>query len=153
MTLDHTIRQAYINTLLDGGYTRLADKTTNPTEGYIVGGVTEPTTMVLHADVEVGEQYEKFKELWNQYEMQLDGYIQDAADQSVEVMWGYAIDENLTEDVCFPSGLGVGTWIYEGQIYFDLVQHIYNLDVATRIAKERGEIAIYDCKNQKDILL
>ena len=130
MTLDHTIRQAYINTLLDGGFTRLADKTINPTEGYIVGGLTEATTMDLHADSHSGivDMYQKFKELWGEYEMQLD-------------------------EKPFPSGLGVGTWIHEGQIYFDLVQRIYNLDVATRVAKERGEIAIYDCENQKEILL
>jgi hypothetical protein len=133
MTLDHTIRQAYINTLLDGGFTRLADKTTNPTEGYIVGGLTEATTMELDAVATSiayrdAMQYEDFKELWHKYVMELDANP-------------------------FPSGLGVGTWIHEGQIYFDLVQRIYSLDVATRVAKERGEIAIYDCKNQKDILL
>ena len=137
MTLDHTIRQAYINTLLDGGFTRLADKTINPTEGYIVGGVTEPTTMELHAVatnvayVEVGKQYAEFEKLWHRYEMLLHQYT-----------------SNL-----YKAGMGVGTWIHEDKIYFDLVQHLYNLDVATDIAKKRGEIAIYDCKNQKDILL
>jgi hypothetical protein len=75
--------------------------------------------------------YQKFKELWDKYELQLDDYT-----------------SNL-----YKAGMGVGTWIHEGKIYFDLVQHLYNLDVATKIAKERGEIAIYDCKNQKDILL
>ena len=137
MTQDHTIRLAYINTLLDGGFTRLADKTTNPTEGYIVGGVTEPTTMDLHTDklkevsVLTVSEFEEFKELWLKYELQLDEYT-----------------SNL-----YKAGMGVGTWIHEGQIYFDLVQHLYNLDVATDIAKKRGEIAIYDCKNQKDILV
>jgi hypothetical protein len=133
MTLEHNIRLAYINTLLDGGFTRLADKTINPTEGYIVGGVTEPTTMDLHTDSHshILDMYQKFKELWDKYELQLDDYT-----------------SNL-----YKAGMGVGTWIHEGQIYFDLVQHLYSLDVATNIAKERGEIAIYDCKNQKDILL
>jgi hypothetical protein len=143
MTLDHTIRQAYINTLLDGGFTRLADKTINPTEGYIVGGVTEPTTMLFggfisSAYADVSEHYAKFKKLWGKYDLQLDEAT------SLE----FSHTSNLDN-----SGLGVGTWIHEEQIYFDLVQHIYSLDVATRIAKERGEIAIYDCKNQKDILL
>ena len=144
MTQDHTIRQAYINTLLDGGFTRLADKTTNPTEGYIVGGVTEPTTMDLHTDklkelsVLTIAEFQEFKELWDKYEMKLD--------EATSLKFSHT--SNLDK-----SGLGVGTWIHEGQIYFDLVQHIYSLDVATRMAKERGEIAIYDCKNQKDILL
>jgi len=143
-TLEHDIRLAYINTLLDGGYTRLADSTTNPTEGYIVGGVTEPTTMDLHAVatsmayVEVGKQYEEFKELWLKYKMQLN--------ETISLKFSYTT--NL-----FKSGLGVGTWIHEGQIYFDIVQHIYSLDVATKLAKERSEIAVYDCANQKDILL
>ena len=132
-------KKAYIDTLLDGGFTRLADKTINPTEGYIVGGLTEATTMPedkYHPDFNTTYErtsratnhYAKFKELWLKYEMQLD-------------------------EMPFPSGLGVGTWIHEGQIYFDLVQRIYNLDVATRVAKERNEIAIYDCANQKEILL
>ena len=137
MTQDHTIRQAYINTLLDGGFTRLADKTTNPTEGYIVGGVTEPTTMDLHTDklkevsVLTVSEFEEFKELWLKYELQLDEYT-----------------SNL-----YKAGMGVGTWIHDGKIYFDLVQHFHGLDRATQQAKLRGEIAIYDCKNQKEILL
>jgi hypothetical protein len=137
MTLDHTIRQAYINTLLDGGFTRLADGITNPIEGYIVGGVTEPTTMNLHTDklkevsVLTIAEFEEFKELWNQYEMLLHEHTSGK----------------------YGGGMGMGTWIHEGKIYFDLVQHMYNLDVATNIAKERGEIAIFDCKNQKDLLL
>lgn len=32
--------------------------------------------------------------------MEITDYIQDAAGQSAEVIWGYAIDETLTEDVC-----------------------------------------------------
>lgn len=32
--------------------------------------------------------------------MEITDYIQDAAGQSAEVIWGYAIDENLAEDVC-----------------------------------------------------
>lgn len=131
MTLEHIIRGAYIDTLLDGGFTRLVDRTVNPTEGYIVGGVTEPTTMVLHADVEVGEQYAEFTKLWHRYEMLLHQHTSGK----------------------YGGGMGMGTWIHDGQIYFDLVQHMYNLDVATNMAKERGEIAIYDCKNQKDLLL
>ena len=136
MTLEHTIRGAYIDTLLDGGFTRLVDRTVNPTEGYIVGGVTEPTTMLFggfisSAYADVGEHYAKFKQLWHKYEMLLHQHTSGK----------------------YGAGMGMGTWIHDGQIYFDLVQHIYNLDVATNMAKKRGEIAIYDCKNQKDILL
>jgi len=131
MTQDHTIRGAYIDTLLDGGYTRLLDGTTNPTEGYIIGGVTEPSTMYDCVSPNPTVHYAQFKELWQKYDLQLDDYT-----------------SNL-----YKAGMGVGTWVHEGKIYFDLVQHMYNLDVATDIAKERGEIAVYDCANQKDILL
>ena len=128
MTQDHTIRQAYINTLLDGGFTRLADKTINPTEGYIVGGVTEPTTMGYITGVSLfrfslAEMYDEFKELWLKYENMCD--------------------EDMNE--------GVGTWIHEGQIYFDVVELYDHVEDALVTAMERGEKAIYDCKNQKDI--
>jgi|21_taG_2_1085346.scaffolds.fasta_scaffold02798_6 hypothetical protein len=146
MTLEHTIRGAYIDTLLDGGFTRLLDGTTNPTEGYIVGGVTEPTTMPedeYHPDFRSRYErtsrainhYAKFKELWEKYDVLLDEHKDT-----------YRMHK-------FVAGLGIGTWIHDGQIYFDLVQHLYNLEIATREAKQRGEIAIYDCKNQKDLLL
>ena len=132
-------KKAYIDTLLDGGFTRLVDGTINPTEGYIVGGLTEPTTMYAEVDgsayPDVSAHFKAFKKLWDKYHMLLDEH------QNTYHMYKYA------------SGIGVGTWIHEDKIYFDLVQHLYNLDVATNIAKERGEIAIYDCKNQKDILL
>ena len=137
MTQEHTIRGAYIDTLLDGGFTRLVDRTINPTEGYIVGGVTEPTTMALHAVatnmayVEVGKQYAEFKELWCKY----------------------AEKSTLYNDYDGHRLSGVGTWVHDGKIYFDLVQHFHGIDRATEVAKERGEIAIYDCKNQKDITL
>ena len=139
MTLDHTIRQAYIDTLLDGGYTRLLDRTVNPTEGYIIGGVTEPTTMELAGvslfTFTIADTYQEFKKLWEKYDVLLDEHKDT-----------YRMHK-------FTAGLGIGTWIHDGKIYFDLVQHLYNLEIATREAKKRGEIAIYDCKNQKDLLL
>ena len=131
-------RIPYINTLIDGGYTHLADGTTNPTEGYIVGGLTEPTTMYSEVDgsayPDTEAHFKGFKKLWDKYEMLLPEH-----------------KANLIP--IFSAGLGVGTWVHEGQIYLDLVQNIHDLDIATRMAKRRGEIAIYDCKNQKEILL
>ena len=139
MTLEHTIRGAYIDTLLDGGFTRLLDGTTNPTEGYILGGVTEPTTMYAEVDgsayPDVNAHFKAFTKLWNKYDVLLDEHKDT-----------YRMHK-------FVAGLGIGTWIHDGQIYFDLVQHLYNLEIATREAKKRGEIAIYDCTNQKDLLL
>ena len=135
MTQEHDIRLAYISTLLDGGYTRLLEGTENPTIGYIVGGVTEPTTMYAEVDgsayPDVNAHFKAFTKLWNKYAMQAPLYT----DHDVH---------RLT---------GVGTWVHEGQIYFDIVQHFHGFDEATEQAKQRGEIAIYDCKNQKDLLL
>ena len=137
MTFEKDIRRAYIDTILDGGYTRLADKTTNPTEGYVVGGVIEPTTMDLHTDkvkevsVLTVSEFEEFKELWNKYDMLLHERVASADG----------------------AGIGIGTWIHKGQIYFDLVNNIQDLNIATRVARERGEIAIWDCRNQKEITL
>ena len=137
MTFEKDIRRAYIDTILDGGYTRLADKTTNPTEGYVVGGVTEPTTMDLHTDklkevsVLTVSEFEEFKKLWNKYDMLLHERVASADG----------------------AGIGIGTWIHKGQIYFDLVNNIQDLNIATRVARERGEIAIWDCRNQKEITL
>tara|TARA_R100000322_G_scaffold159759_1_gene120879 strand:- start:473 stop:868 length:396 start_codon:yes stop_codon:yes gene_type:complete len=127
-------KKAYIDTLLDGGYTHLWDSTINPTEGYIVGGLTEATTMYAEVDgsayPDTRAHFKAFKKLWDKYYTLLD-------DKFARLM----------------MGCGIGTWVHEGQIYFDIVQHINELDIATKIAKRRGEIAIYDCKNQKEILL
>ena len=132
MTQEHDIRLAYISTLLDGGYTRLLEGTENPTIGYIVGGVTEDSTMPTQfRHPSEREEYDKFRELWRKYAYQAPLYTDDDI-------------HRLT---------GVGTWIHDGKIYFDLVQHFHGLDEATQQAKQRGEIAIYDCKNQKEIVI
>ncbi len=148
MTLEHTIKQAYIDTLLDGGFTRLADKTINPTEGYIVGGVTEPTTMYAEVDgsayPDTRAHFKAFKKLWDKYDMLLHEIF--LGEDSVS----FALPDG---SLASSAGIGIGTWVHEGQIYLDLVQNIHDLDIATRMAKRRGEIAIYDCKNQKEILL
>ena len=62
MTQENDIRLAYINTLLDGGYTRLLEGTENPTIGYIVGGGTEDSTKDLHTDSHshILDMYQKF---------------------------------------------------------------------------------------------
>ena len=128
-------KKAYIDTLLDGGYTRLYEGTINPTEGYIVGGVVEPTTMYSEVDgsayPDTRAHFKAFKKLWDKYDMLLHERVASADG----------------------AGIGIGTWVHKGQIYFDLVNNIQDLNIAKSYAKSRGEIAIYDCKNQKEILL
>ena len=125
MTLDHHIRLAYINTLLDGGYTRLADGTENPPEGYIVGGVTKESKMV-ETFVLIDDHYAEFKGLWRTYDMQLDECT---------------------------ALMGIGTWVHDGAIYFDVVELFELVGDALIAGFRRGEKAIYDCKNQKDMTL
>ena len=48
---------------------------------------------------------------------------------------------------------GIGTWWNKGQIHFDVVQHFHDKDLAKYAGQNRDEIAIWDCKNQKDITL
>ena len=125
MTEENDIRLAYINTLLDGGYTHLADGTTNPTEGYIVGGLEEESTMYSTCSPTPTIHYAQFKELWVKH-----------ANMGVSVFDG-----------------GVGTWIHGGKIYFDIVQQFHHKELAIGIGQARKERAIYDCANQKEILL
>jgi len=124
MTQENDIRLAYINTLLDGGYTRLADGTINPTEGYIVGGVTKESKMV-ETFVIMHDHYAEFRELW--------------------VRYANMCDEDMNE--------GVGTWVYDGAIYFDVVELFELVGDALIAGFRRGETAIYDCKNKKDMTL
>ena len=135
MTQENDIRLAYINTLLDSGFTHLIDEFSfngiiNPTEGYIVGGVTDDSTME-QPDFSSIANYKEFKQLWCRYAMKVPQY----------------------SDWDGKRAMGVGTWIHKGKIYFDLVQHFNDLDMAAEEAKVRGEIAIYDCANQKEITL
>tara|TARA_R110000824_G_scaffold269868_1_gene458337 strand:- start:220 stop:648 length:429 start_codon:yes stop_codon:yes gene_type:complete len=142
MTQEHDIRLAYINTLLDSGYTRLLEGTENPTIGYIVGGVTKDSTM--HED----ETHYDFRSRYERTSRKINHYA-----QFKELWLTYAMRAPLYTDDDVYRLTGVGTWVHDGKIYFDLVQHFHNFDEATEQAKQRGEIAIYDCKNQKDILL
>ena len=125
-TFEKDIRLAYINTLLDGGYTLLHEGTENPTVGYIVGGARKGTTMFARkVDAHVPEQFEEFMKLW--------------------IETGAKRDSDMDE--------GIGTWWNKGQIHFDVVQHFHDKDLAKYAGQKRDEIAIWDCKNQKDITL
>jgi len=47
----------------------------------------------------------------------------------------------------------VGAWLYEGEYHFDVVDIFTDIDTAIKIAKERGEIAIWDGYRQDEIQL
>lgn len=46
-----------------------------------------------------------------------------------------------------------GTWLHENQIHVDSVTVFHQLGKALKVAKERGEIAIYDLKENKEIFI
>lgn len=49
--------------------------------------------------------------------------------------------------------IGVGTWIEDGDIYFDIIQVTSNRDIAVNICIERGEKAYYDIEAGKSVYI
>lgn len=46
-----------------------------------------------------------------------------------------------------------GGWVREGDLYLDAPTIMWHLDDALRLAEERGELAIFDIENGREILL
>jgi len=51
------------------------------------------------------------------------------------------------------SAVVIGTWVEDGKIVFDLCNVIDDEQEALALAKKRGERAIYDLENQKEIFV
>lgn len=51
------------------------------------------------------------------------------------------------------KAIDFGTWLNDGKIYVDKVTVFHQYEKAYNIAKERGEIAIYDLKENKEIFI
>ena len=49
--------------------------------------------------------------------------------------------------------LGIGTWVDEGRIYFDIVEYVENEQDAIDMCIERGEKAYFDILAQKSIYI
>ena len=49
--------------------------------------------------------------------------------------------------------LGIGTWVDEGRIYFDIVEYVDNEQDAIDMCIERGEKAYFDILAQKSIYI
>jgi len=49
--------------------------------------------------------------------------------------------------------LGIGTWVDEGRIYFDIVEYVENEQDAVALCVERGEKAYFDILAQKSIYI
>ena len=49
--------------------------------------------------------------------------------------------------------LGIGTWVDEGRIYFDIVEYVENEQDAVAMCVERDEKAYFDILNQKSVYI
>ena len=49
--------------------------------------------------------------------------------------------------------LGIGTWVDEGRIYFDIVEYVENEQDAVAMCIERDEKAYFDILNQKSVYI
>jgi len=49
--------------------------------------------------------------------------------------------------------LGIGTWVDEGRIYFDIVEYVENEQDAVAMCVERDEKAYFDILEQKSIYI
>lgn len=58
--------------------------------------------------------------------------------------------ERAYTDLQLPYLCGVGTWIEDGKCVFDIVE-LTDADSVMGVAKARGERAVWDCENQKEI--
>jgi len=51
------------------------------------------------------------------------------------------------------NGITVGTWLHDKKIYIDKNIQLNDLEEAIQIGRENHQLAIYDCKENKEILL
>ena len=56
-------------------------------------------------------------------------------------------------EVDLAMNFGVGTWVYQGQIHFDIVQLCNTEDEAHTTCKMRDEKAYYDIANKKSVYI
>ena len=120
-------RLAYGSTLMDGGYTLWKDEKTR-LSGYVVGGVCTEADCLTEATT-------RFSELFNIYLHKIDDGL-----PFTDVRNEYRT-------------LGIGTWVDEGRIYFDIVEYVENEEDAVALCIERGEKAYFDILAQKSIYI
>ena len=99
--------------------------------------------------------------LWKDEETRLKGYVVggvcDEADclatrtvAFTELFDIYLHKLNIRDE---HKTLGIGTWVEQGRIWFDVVQHVKNEQDAIDMCIERGEKAYFDILNQKSIYI
>ena len=116
----------YGKTLMDGGcslVTSDGETFLQPTYGFIVGGIVPEDRVSVNDAESFGKKLDEFVVL-ARHEMRTGA-----------------------------SNAIVGTWVDNGEIVFDLCNSIDDEDEALALAKVRGEKAIYDIENQKEIFV
>lgn len=99
--------------------------------------------------------------LWQDEETRLKGYVvggvcteadclTEATTRFAELFDIYLHKMDIRDE---DKKLGIGTWVDEGRIYFDIVQHVENEQDAIDMCIERGEKAYFDILEQKSIYI
>jgi len=116
----------YGKTLMDGGCSLITldgETFTEPTYGFVVGGIVPEDSVPANDAESFGKKLDEFVAL---------------ARHELRTGASTAI---------------VGTWMEDGKIVFDLCNSIDDEDEALALASERGERAIYDLENKREIFV
>jgi len=62
------------------------------------------------------------------------------------------IEENLPVFLQYPEA-HLGTWVHEGNVYLDISKVYQNENIAISIAKQQGEIAIFNLEKLESVYL
>jgi len=119
------VRLAYGSTLMDSGYTLWNDESIKH-KGFVVGGMTH------ESECEMNDS-SGFKTLFDEY-LSMAKTI-------------------LTERAKMYPSIGIGTWVDEGKIYFDVVKFYEHEQDAINMAEALSEKAYFDIFKNKSIYL
>ena len=119
-------RLAYGSTLMDSGYTLWNDESTKY-KGFVVGGMTHESECEI--DDRLG-----FRTLF-------DSYLSMA--HVFPLQCGRHANPHI----------GIGTWVDEGKIYFDVVKFYESEQDAIDMAKALGEKAYFDIFKNKSVYI
>ena len=120
-------RLAYGSTLMDSGYTLWNDESTKY-KGFVVGGMTHESE--CETDDVLG-----FMCFFDEYLKMANTFRQNSGDKHAN-----------------PS-VGIGTWVDEGKIYFDVVKFYESEQDAIDMAKALGEKAYFDIFKNKSVYI
>ena len=125
-------RLAYGSTLMDSGYTLWNDESTKY-KGFVVGGMTHESECEI--DDCLG-----FRTLFDSYSNMAQTFRQSSTNVPSALA---PLDPHI----------GIGTWVDEGKIYFDVVKFYEHEQDAIDMAKALGEKAYFDILAQKSVYL